>query len=196
MRHASSPRRLAAAGVFIIVIISGCAGAGETDVLDPAGTGGSATGGTSAPGGAGGDTGQGGTIATAGTTGTGGQVTPVRAAAAPPEVPAPDAAARRAPRGTRRHDGRGHRRTRRHDGGGRRGLHRRVRRQHHDQQRGRHRRESLLEVLGPDLARERGQVGIRPVQRGRDLQLAHAQRDLRLHADQQHHLQGAHVHLG
>jgi endo-1,4-beta-xylanase len=73
MRHASSPRRLAAAGVFLlllIIIISGCAGTGEVDVLDPAGTGGSAMGGAS------GDAGQGGSLATAGTTGTGGQSNP------------------------------------------------------------------------------------------------------------------------
>ena len=51
-------------------------------------------------------------------------------------------------------------------------------------------------VLGPDHARERGQVGIGPVERGRDLQLAHARRDLRLHAAERHPLQGAHVRLG
>jgi endo-1,4-beta-xylanase len=62
MRLASSSRRLAAAGVSFLFIVSGCAGSGGADV-DPAGTGGA--------GGAGGDTGQGGSMATAGTGGQG-----------------------------------------------------------------------------------------------------------------------------
>jgi len=66
MRLASSPGRLAAVGVFVL-ISSGCAGSGEGGPPDPvgvAGTGGSATG----EGGAG----QAGTTGTAGTTGSAG----------------------------------------------------------------------------------------------------------------------------
>jgi endo-1,4-beta-xylanase len=73
MRHASSPRRLAAVGVSLLFVISGCAGTGDAGVPDPAGTGGS---GGSATGGASGDAGQGGSDATAGTMGTGGQSNP------------------------------------------------------------------------------------------------------------------------